>query len=64
MTVKGKIVSITWSGRFKVVLDGIEKMFDSHDAMLSWFEYVVNNARDNDKRVLLLHDLKTVFTVK
>uniref|UniRef100_A0A6M3IN68 Uncharacterized protein n=1 Tax=viral metagenome TaxID=1070528 RepID=A0A6M3IN68_9ZZZZ len=64
MTVKGKIVSITFTGRFKVVLDGVEKTFESHDGMLDWFQFVLNNARDRAKRALLLYDLRTIFSVK
>ena len=57
--LSGKIIKISWLGDcgWRLNIDGMIKMFDGYQAMNAWLVSIIDKAKDQHKKKLLLDDL-------
>ena len=58
--LRGKILKIAWTGMFEATIDGKTKRFNDWNSMYDWFAAVMQYAKDDKKRVLLMEDLSHI----
>ena len=65
MMLKGKIISVERRDQlglhWRLIIDGKHKRFVSFNAVESYLMYVLNNAKDENKKALLREDMEKLF---
>lgn len=61
VALKGKILNIRWDGTWHVNIERVYKLFETHEEMQFWLQHVLNNARDPDKKQLLMKDVEYLW---
>lgn len=55
--LKGKILKLSWDGRWNVSIERVNKSFSTYDELRSWLIDILDKVRDPKKKQLLLKDV-------
>lgn len=55
--LKGKILKLSWDGRWNVSIERVNKSFSTYDELRSWLIDILDKVRDPEKKQLLLKDV-------